>query len=356
MPVAIIIALLIAGGAGIAAETALPTDTLYPVKININEKLSTALTLGAKARAEHEIELAENRLEEAEGLAAKGELTSETRAVIEENFKEHALRVQERIEKFAERGETGTAAQLASKFETSLLAHATILSNLNTQLEGNTEASGNEELTLGKSAQAAANVAIQARISAEGQMRATSTPNVKAAAEGKLRAARNTIDEVKNFIARNRNRFTVTSSAAAEVEIARAEAELKRGETRLTAGAYGEAFAALQESTRIATRAHVLLHVVSSQGLSIDLSRILPSANVGAAVIGNGSVQGEVQGNNPQNGMVIPNDTIQGSGSGSGNVNGQTGSSAGGANAEAGADTNVEVKPVTPKINVQVGY
>ena len=57
-----------------AAESAVPGDILYPIKINVTEKVLTATSLTPKTKAVWEEKRAERRLEEAEKLSAKGKL------------------------------------------------------------------------------------------------------------------------------------------------------------------------------------------------------------------------------------------------------------------------------------------
>lgn len=75
------IALIIAGGGtAAAAQGAVPGDMLYPVKIHVNENVRSAAAIGANAEARLQAELLAERVEEAEALAARGELDSETEA------------------------------------------------------------------------------------------------------------------------------------------------------------------------------------------------------------------------------------------------------------------------------------
>ena len=141
MPIAIIIALLIAGGVSVAAGSAQPNDALYGVKVNVNEKLGAALSFGAEARAEHELRLTDRRLQEAETLAARGELDTETRVEIEESFKAHATMMQEHIRELEVAGKTEAVAELSARFQQTLLAHESSLTALmSTEATSSTEA------------------------------------------------------------------------------------------------------------------------------------------------------------------------------------------------------------------------
>lgn len=77
----VLIALLVGGGGtAAAAQSAIPGDMLYPVKIHVNENVRNAVTVGANAEAELQAELLKERVAEAEALASEGRLTGETAA------------------------------------------------------------------------------------------------------------------------------------------------------------------------------------------------------------------------------------------------------------------------------------
>lgn len=90
VPLLAVLVVLGGGGTAYASEGALPGDPLYSIKVGVVEPLRTTLAIGAEARAEAHLALAERRLEEAEALAAQGKLTEETTAELENNFETHA--------------------------------------------------------------------------------------------------------------------------------------------------------------------------------------------------------------------------------------------------------------------------
>lgn len=112
-----------------AAEGAVPGDLLYPIKTAVNESAREALTFTASARAEVSAWKAERRLEEARVLALRGGLTEDRKARLEANFARHAEQVEARIDSLGAEDPV-RAAHLATRFETSLTAHETILASL----------------------------------------------------------------------------------------------------------------------------------------------------------------------------------------------------------------------------------
>lgn len=91
MPALGIVALLLVGsGTSFAAQGSVPGDTLYPVKITINENIREAMTFGDEAEARLAIDLLEERIAEAEQLEAEGKLTGELALAVEAEVAEQA--------------------------------------------------------------------------------------------------------------------------------------------------------------------------------------------------------------------------------------------------------------------------
>ncbi|MDP3793466.1 MAG: DUF5667 domain-containing protein, partial [Candidatus Uhrbacteria bacterium] len=91
--IVIAIIVVLGGGTSLVAQTSLPGDALYPVKINVNEEAQAFLQTSIEAKARWEVERAERRLEEAEELTVKSTVTVDARMRIEKNFSQQAERV-----------------------------------------------------------------------------------------------------------------------------------------------------------------------------------------------------------------------------------------------------------------------
>ena len=61
-PLLIVLVVLVGSGTAYAAAGALPGDTLYPIKINVNEKVAEALATTPQAKVEVHAKLAQKRL------------------------------------------------------------------------------------------------------------------------------------------------------------------------------------------------------------------------------------------------------------------------------------------------------
>jgi len=114
------------GGTGVAAEGALPGDTLYGIKVGLNEKLERAVALGTVAKAEVDVSHAEERIREVELLSVMG---ADRRNVedITLAVDAHIERASEAARTLSREGDTAAADLLASHIESTLSAHADIL-------------------------------------------------------------------------------------------------------------------------------------------------------------------------------------------------------------------------------------
>lgn len=73
-----------------AAERSLPGDVLYPVKINVNEKVKSAVAFTPKSKAKVEEGKVIRRLDEAKALVEKGEFKTEKRDQLEKEVEKSA--------------------------------------------------------------------------------------------------------------------------------------------------------------------------------------------------------------------------------------------------------------------------
>jgi hypothetical protein len=91
MPIFIALLLLSlgAGGTSMAAQNALPGDALYGVKIHVNDEVRSMFAISPEAKAKIQTILADERLKEAEALAAKSALDPAKLQTITDNLNEH---------------------------------------------------------------------------------------------------------------------------------------------------------------------------------------------------------------------------------------------------------------------------
>jgi len=90
VPAFAIILLLLGGGTSYAAQRALPGDILYPIKINVNEKIADLMAVTKEAKVKLNAKIIKRRLEEMDKLILIGKFDKKTEVKIEKDL-ENAL-------------------------------------------------------------------------------------------------------------------------------------------------------------------------------------------------------------------------------------------------------------------------
>ncbi|MBI2023801.1 hypothetical protein HYT00_00150 [Candidatus Giovannonibacteria bacterium] len=264
--IAIILALSVGASAG--AQNSLPGDFLYPVKINVNEKVEGLVAIGDEADARLAIDLAIRRLEEAETLATNGKLNADTRVKVESGFENETEKAEKKIERLKAKNDINAASEVSSEFESSLSAHKKILLEIK---NSSNKAEVEVESLLGK-IEIKVKSASDGRIELESKIETFSGADTKSAAEGKLKSAENKITEVKKFIEGEKVSLGAEALAAADSRIKVAENTVVEGRAKLEAQKYGEAFIDFQRAHRIAREAKLLAEAKSDLNIEVKIN------------------------------------------------------------------------------------
>ncbi len=126
----IVAVLFISGGLLAKAETALPGDALYSLKLNINEEVRDIAALTPEAKARLAIDVTERRLQEAASLSAQGRFDQTSQTLIKKELAKNVTQFKNRVASLVSRNDLASAQQLAVDFESSLKAHELILEKI----------------------------------------------------------------------------------------------------------------------------------------------------------------------------------------------------------------------------------
>jgi hypothetical protein len=111
-----------------AADSSLPGDKLYGVKVNVTEEIRSFITTNPVQKIEYDITRVENRLDDAALLALKGELDTEAQETITTLLADHTLAITDATNKLETDVDTPNSRRaLHSKLETSMKSHSVIL-------------------------------------------------------------------------------------------------------------------------------------------------------------------------------------------------------------------------------------
>ncbi len=264
MPITLILALLAGGSISYAAEGALPGESLYAVKTNINENVRSFLAFSDEAEASLEASFAAERLKEAEQLASRGKLNAEARVQIEENFEAHVARSEEKVKKLEKKNSFDAAVEVNTHLETSLNVHEEILTALAKEKEELRSAIKPIVLKV----RVRRDQASKRRRDAEGEVSASDRMKAdrEAAAEGKMRAAEKKLEEVRKFLLNHRGRGDANVYEEAEVKLGLAEKLFAGGKAKFEVKLYVEAFELFQQSMRFAEETKLFVTIRNELG------------------------------------------------------------------------------------------
>lgn len=133
----ILMALLLGGGTSYAAQGAVPGDILYPVKVDVNDNVRSALALSDEAKASVQADLLKERLEEAETLAADGKLSASTSAALSARVASHYEAAIAHSNEAAARGDLSAATDVRASLSGAVHAYSRLLNNLDAHVHGN---------------------------------------------------------------------------------------------------------------------------------------------------------------------------------------------------------------------------
>jgi tetratricopeptide (TPR) repeat protein len=268
MPIALILALILGGGATFAAESALPGDTLYPVKVEVNENVRGWFAASDEAKAKWESELAERRLEEAEKLAADGRLDASATADLKSRFSEHSAEVKSRVEVMESADDSRPAAlSVSSDFDAKLRAHTDILTALSVKKTEVADDVRDIVAVVNAEANAVASVKADAE-SGIARGNAEAEVKIRAAAEARRKAAEQKIAEARKLLSAPQV-ADVATYAEAEAKIKLADELYGQGEGYFKAEAYGKAFVSFQEAFANAVKAWTVLRGSAALQVSV---------------------------------------------------------------------------------------
>jgi len=137
--------IIVTGGGSIsyAAENALPGELLYPIKVQINERVRGSLAKSHEDAARWEAAKAERRLVEAEQLSALSKLSPVLHKTLNEQFKNHMQAMHEQLLAMKDHAEQAGVHDVNTDIEATLRAHSSMLETM--KISG-TGAEENDEL------------------------------------------------------------------------------------------------------------------------------------------------------------------------------------------------------------------
>lgn len=294
MPIiAIIVVIVAALSGGVAAESALPGDALYSVKVGVNENIRSAFTPTVHGKATWNVHRAERRLEEVETLVDIDSLSQDEAEESTANFRAHIATVKRDIESLRASGDIEASVELSTELEAMLQAHASVLSRIAILNAGTHDALKSllssvesESRASGQLADTAAQMTVAGSASGSG---------IRIAAAASMKSAEHKIAEVRSFIDAKASVATPASLTDANARLQVAQSSLDAAKAQWDGGAYADAFASVRSSLHIAQEAKLLLEWGAS-GRKNSSASSSPASSTSSSVqsSGSGSSEGKV--------------------------------------------------------------
>lgn len=125
------------GGISLSAEEAVPGDSLYAVKVNVNERFMRIASLNNDVLvAQNQSRITSRRIAELEELAARGTLDSQVSQRLTTAISQHTQSAREHIKAASDAGEVSTALSLETELVSTLNTHGDILEKLGVRDDG----------------------------------------------------------------------------------------------------------------------------------------------------------------------------------------------------------------------------
>lgn len=258
----LVLVVLVGSGTAYAAQGALPGGALYPVKIYVNEAVAEVLAVSDEAKLSLHTSLAQERLEEAETLAAEGRLDATVTAQIETNFEGHVAEADKLAQALEER-DPGAGVEAKITLDSSLSAHGSILAHIGRESDNDAtkenldsfasrvgsrdSAGGVRAAVVLKVAAPMANTQTMSLSAPDTSLTeeatttaASSTAQKKIAVQLQKKAAAD-LSRARDAYAEAQSAFDVTTSAKVEFQLSQLEDRFEQGDSELEVGAYAEA-------------------------------------------------------------------------------------------------------------------
>ncbi len=270
---------LISSGTTYAAEGALPGDTLYPVKVYVNESVVLSLARTPEAKAEAHASLAERRVEEAQALAAEGRLDATTTEALAVEVEAHVEEAEVRAAE-AEEVESGKSRQVRAKLAATLDTGARVLVRIGADKDEKTKESS-EVLSMrllarvGVDSAAGANVRAMSKMAAPASDMATQTMSLMVASESTTTAeedptaqkaaamleheAVEALADAREILEDTKETFDTETITEIEKQFSSVKESMSRGSASLGAGAYMQASEDFSAALRLAIKLQKLL-------------------------------------------------------------------------------------------------
>ncbi len=257
MPImAAVLIIAVSGSTVIAAETALPGDALYLIKVHVTEEVRASLAATPKARADWAMDRAERRLEEAATLALAGRLNDVARAEIDSNLDEHVRSAGKGRQQLENEDDVSGATEVETNIGAILLARENILGEKHP--ERGAKVAAFAEVVSDTMSRMSARIELHEAPKNAGREGPDESETVS---RGHRTAAKARIEATKKFLSRDRNRLRADTRERAEARLKAAMEAFSSGDADAARGEREDASSNFNSALETATEIETLISV-----------------------------------------------------------------------------------------------
>lgn len=249
--IAAILIVAVSAGTVAAAETALPGDVLYPIKVHVTEEVRATLAVTPKAKADWAVNRAERRLEEAATLALSGKLDDVTRAELDINLDEHARSAEASRGQLASKDDQSDADEIETNIGAMRLARENIL--------GKRGGRAAQATSLAVSASSAVSTSTPEPLEVRHEETKKGRDNSDTIRKGNRTAAKARIEATKKFLERGADNLSSDAREKARERLKNATEAFTTGDTDAARGNKEEASSNFNSALEAATEIETLI-------------------------------------------------------------------------------------------------
>ena len=252
----ITVAAIVIGGLSVSAQAAIPGNTLYRWKTDINEPVQPLFVVGTENRARFDVELTSRRLSEITAISMMPGVSAVVRTEAEQNFEVQAQKTQQSIAELKQQGTSDTTLSVWPDFKALLDAHQTALTNLRDTVTGDARAHIDSTLqaldALHPDLESSVTT-LQAQVKDELTGSATSDADARVNAQVKIDQSAAMLDVLDKNLADLKLKNIVSVDADAKAQMA--HNALDEARMAFAAGAYAEVITGTQNVLDLAAQA-----------------------------------------------------------------------------------------------------
>lgn len=250
------------GGVSIAAEHALPGDSLYSLKLHINEQVRGLVAVTPEAKAKFALEVTDRRLKEAALLSSQGRLDAKASEIIQKQLLKQAGEVKNQVASLVSTNNLRAAQGVALNFESALKTHEFILQKLSDDKGTTTVAQTAESDHISSIiATVRTELATTTTSRTDLQTKELSAPNNIAEVTGRLVSLRADIADLLNLI--KSTPLTVAASSTVNLYAVQASDLAIVAAAKIQAGDNPEALTGIQKASQYVSDAEAIIYAIT---------------------------------------------------------------------------------------------